>query len=169
MAAGRPRTVSDSPDKMIALGIEMLKWVKKNDPVHLSEWYTIEKEFTRKQWQTFLKRPEFVVYYEKALKIVGIKYLKKDNKLNPNISNRWQRVYFYDLREREDLDAEEALERELNQKKKLAEYAKSLGNDIDPRLSKELDRMQEKDDLIARQQAEIALLKAEKNHNVNER
>jgi len=111
MPAGRPREVSFSPEEMIKLGEEMVEWVKKNKPIHLSVWYTQEKDFTDEQWDTFRKRKEFVHYYTKALKLVGYSYLDKDSQIDVRLKDRWQRVYFKDLREQEDEDAEKDAER----------------------------------------------------------
>ncbi len=107
MPAGAPRTVSFSEEEMIALGKEMVEFVKKNKKtiLHLCEWYTIEKGFTYNQWKTFIRKEEFVPYYEQALKIVGIKYVDKNSNVRDKISDRWQRIYFGDLREVEDEDA----------------------------------------------------------------
>ena len=107
MAGGRPRTVSFSPDEMIALGEEMIEWVKANKPIHLSMWYTQEKDFTDEQWDTFRKNPQFFHYYTKALKLVGYSYLDKDSQVDVRLKDRWQRVYFKDLRQSEDQDADE--------------------------------------------------------------
>jgi hypothetical protein len=108
MPAGRPRTVSFTEDEMIALGKEMVAYVKENQKtiLHLSEWYTIEKGFIYKEWKTFIQREEFVPYYEQALKIVGLKYVSKNSNVRDSISQRWQRIYFGDLRESEDEDAD---------------------------------------------------------------
>ena len=108
-SAGRPRTVSFPPEKMIALGKEMVSWVHERQQtiLHLSEWYTVEKGFTFTQWKTFIERPEFIPFYEKALKIVGLKYLDKTSNVRDGISHRWQRIYFGDLREGEDKDADD--------------------------------------------------------------
>lgn len=100
MPVGRPRTITLSKAQMIALGEEMIKWVKKNQPLHLSEWYTIEKGYTYSEWKTMHVAPEFFPYYEQALKIVGKSYL--NGNVNHSIAQRWQRVYFKDLREEED-------------------------------------------------------------------
>lgn len=114
MAAGSPRTVSFSPEKMIELGEEMIKWIKENpDTVHLSEWYTIEKMYTYNEWKTFIQRDEFIPYYERALKLVGLSYIKKDSAVDSNLKQRWQRVYFKDLKEQEDQDADEEVERKI--------------------------------------------------------
>jgi hypothetical protein len=106
MAGGRPRTVSFEPEEMILLGEEMLKWVKENDPIHLSMWYYGVKYFLYEEWETMIKRPEFVGYYERAMSIIGYKYLKKDSPIEPSLKQRWARVYFKDLRKQEDFDAD---------------------------------------------------------------
>lgn len=102
MPAGRPRTISLSPEEMEELGLEMVEWVKKNDPLHLSQWYCIEKGYTDKEWDTMHVCPEFFPYYEQALKIVGLKYLDKNSNVRDGIAHRWMRVYFKDFRDRED-------------------------------------------------------------------
>lgn len=112
MPAGRPRTVTPPPEEMIQLGEEMIAWVKKNKPLHLSQWYSIEKFITDKVWECMQVAPEFFPYYELALKLVGQQYLDKRSNVRDGISHRWQRVYFKDLKKIEDADAEaEALRR----------------------------------------------------------
>jgi hypothetical protein len=109
MAGGRPREFSYPPEKMIELGEEMIAYVKKNKAtiLHLCEWYTIEKGYTYNEWKTFIQKPEFLPYYEQALKIVGLKYVDKTSNVRDSISQRWQRIYFGDLREGEDKDADD--------------------------------------------------------------
>lgn len=102
MVAGRPRTVSLPPDEMIKLGEQMVNWVIEHDPLHLSEWYSIEKMYTEKQWETFINREEFIPYYEKSLKIVGKKYLDKNSSIRDSVANRFLRHYFKDVRVSED-------------------------------------------------------------------
>jgi len=102
MPAGRPRTVSLPANEMVKLGREMVEWVKKNKPLHLSGWYCIEKGYTYKQWDTFMRRSEFIKYYEQGLKIVGMQYLDKTSNVRDLISQRWLRVYFKDLKHDED-------------------------------------------------------------------
>lgn len=108
MAAGRPRTISFSEEQMIEMGKDMVDYVRKNKKtiLHLCEWYTIEKGFTYNEWKTFIQKPEFLPYYEQALKIVGLKYVDKNSNVRDGISQRWQRVYFGDLKESEDKDAD---------------------------------------------------------------
>ena len=100
MPAGRPRTISFSPKEMEALGKEMLEWITINQPIHLSQWYTIHKHFTYNEWKSFLQLKEFLPYYEVALKMVGMKYL--DGTVDKSISQRFLRVYFKDLKEEEN-------------------------------------------------------------------
>ena len=127
----RPRTVSLEPDTMIGLGKEMVAWVKQNKPMHLKEWYSIEKQFTRSEWDTFKRRDEFVIYYEQALSIISIGYL--NGTVAPAIAQRFLRYYFHDLREQEDQDAQDKIDRELAMKLKLIECESKSGNLVPPR------------------------------------
>ncbi len=102
MAGGRPRTVSLEPEEMIDLGQQMCDWVAKNKPMHLSQWYSFEMDITDKDWNSMRQCPEFLHYYTKALKMVGMQYLDKDSKVDVRIKDRWQRVYFKDLKQEED-------------------------------------------------------------------
>ena len=96
---------------MEELGEEMIKWLYAHpDTLHLSEWYSIHKMFTYKQWDAMQQMPEFLPYYERALNIVGLKYLSKDSKVRDGISQRWQRVYFRDLRKQEDADKKDDID-----------------------------------------------------------
>ena len=108
MTAGRPRTISFNEKEMIEMGKDMVAYCLKNKKtiLHLCEYYTIEKGFTYNEWKTFIQKPEFLPYYEQALKIVGLKYVDKNSNVRDGISQRWQRVYFGDLKEHEDSDAD---------------------------------------------------------------
>lgn len=119
---GRPREVSFSEEEMVQLGEEMVEFVKdkKNNVLHLSEWYTIHKGFIYNEWKTFIQRKEFVPYYQIALKLVGKRYL--DGTINPGVSHRWQRIYFGDLKEAEDQDCLDKLQRD----KDLIEWTEKL-------------------------------------------
>lgn len=116
MVAGRPRTASLEPDEMIKLGEEMVDWVIENKPIHLSMWYTQLKDFTDKEWDAMRQIPEFLHYYTKALKLVGYSYLDKDSKVDSKLKDRWQRVYFKDLKYQEDQDAQDKVDREVKSK-----------------------------------------------------
>lgn len=112
MITGSPRTVSFPPDQMIKLGEEMLSWLESHpETLHLSQWYTIEKRFIYNEWKTFIQRPEFIPYYEIALKMVGMKYLDKTSNVREGVSQRWQRAYFKDLKELEDQDMDDEAKR----------------------------------------------------------
>ena len=113
MPAGRPRTVSLPPDQMVDLGIEMIDWILENEPLHLSQWYCIEKGYTDKEFDTMHVAPEFFPYYEKALKIIGLQYLCKHSDIEPSLKHRWQRVYFKDLKRQEDEDMDADAERKV--------------------------------------------------------
>lgn len=132
---GRPRTVSPPPEELESLGIEMVSWLKENPgALHISEWYCLEKFFTENAWKTMIERPEFVGYYEQAKRIIGKKYLDKTSNVREGISQRWQRVYFKDLRDQEDEDAkfnsrlkaEEAVAVDENFNKKFDKFSKAI-------------------------------------------
>jgi|TARA_R110000868_G_scaffold11599_2_gene56677 hypothetical protein len=102
MPAGRPRTSTPPPEEMILLGEEMLKWIENNNPIHLSQWWSIEKFIDSKVWRNMIEASEFSPYYTKALKMIGMNYISKDSCVEPRIKDRWQRVYFKDLKNEED-------------------------------------------------------------------
>lgn len=102
--SGAPRTVSPEPPEMIKLGQEMVEWVKENNPLHLSEWYSIHKHYTNKQWDTFRDRAEFVQYYEEAIAYIRKNYI--DGTVNSTIASRFLRLYFKDLKDEENETAE---------------------------------------------------------------
>lgn len=137
MPGGRPRSTSFSEKEMIELGKEMVAYVKENQKtiLHLSEWYTIEKGFIYNEWKTFIQRLEFIPYYEQALKIVGLKYVSKNSNVRDSISQRWQRIYFRDLKEGEDDDAD------ANELRK-ASALKSEARAIEQERQKVLDEVQ---------------------------
>lgn len=124
MPVARPRTVSLPPDEMIKLGEEMVAWVKENKPPHLSAWYTIEKGYTYKEWDTFHVKPEFIGYYEQAKMLVAMQYL--DGTIPPALAQRWQRIYFKDVADKEDKDHKDKLTRELEHDKQKMAYEASL-------------------------------------------
>jgi len=103
---GRPRTVCPHHDELVELGIEMIQWFKVHpDALHISEWYSVEKFIVDNVWDVMIQKPEFLAYYELAMKLVGKKYLDKTSNVREGASQRWQRVYFKDLRKQEDEDA----------------------------------------------------------------
>jgi len=100
----RPRIITPPPEEMEKLGEEMIAYVsdKKNKVLHLSEWWSTKMFFIEKVWNTMCIAPEFLPYYEKALRIIGKQYLDKTSNVRDGISQRWQRVYFKDLKKEED-------------------------------------------------------------------
>ena len=102
MVAGCPRTVSPPPEEVVVLGREMVEWVLLNKPIHLSQWYSGYKQILYKDWKALIQLKEFLPYYEQALGVIGLNYLAKNSEVEPNLKQRWLRVYFKDLREEED-------------------------------------------------------------------
>ncbi len=132
MPAGMYRTTSPDPEEMIALGEEMIAWIQVNPEIlHLSQWYTIHKGFIYNEWKAFIQLPEFLPYYEKALKMVGVKYLDRDSNVREGSSQRWQRVYFADLREEEEATKDAEAARKLKEIEKQTNLAQMLSENAD--------------------------------------
>ncbi len=120
----RPRTTTPPDEDLEKLGEEMIQWVTLNQPMHLSQWYTIHKRFTYNQWKAMIQIPLFLPYYEQALKMVGIKYINGD--VNPSIAQRFLRVYFKDLKEEEDETLYTKMHVEVETKKHILDHAAKL-------------------------------------------
>lgn len=101
-----PRTVTPPDEELEELGKEMVEWVKKNNPIHLSQWYSQEKMIIYKDWKAMIQKESFLPYYERALLYVGMQYLDKNSNIREGVSQRWQRVYFKELRDTEDEQVE---------------------------------------------------------------
>jgi hypothetical protein len=129
---GAPRTISPPEEEMIILGKEMIKWIEDNDPYHLSEWHCVEKMMSQKEWERISKLPEFVPYYNKALRLISRKYV--DGTVPPPIAQRWLRLYFKDLKDEEneemrlkaeiDAQAREGAQLDRNITVNLVDYSK---------------------------------------------
>lgn len=124
------------PDEMIKLGEEMVEWVEKNKPLHLSQWYTIHKMYTYKQWDCFTQVKEFLPYYEKALKLVALNYI--NGTIAPAIAQRFLRAYFDDMRIQEDNDLQNKLDKELAKEKAKLEHEIKLKTDATMNISKDV-------------------------------
>lgn len=99
----RPRVFLPDPKDCIKLGEEMVQFFKTHpDALHMSAFYSLEKKIVYKDWETLKKREEFVIYYEMALALIGIKYLDKTSNIRNGVAERWLRLYFKELRHEED-------------------------------------------------------------------
>lgn len=123
MAGGRPRTTTPPPSDMIALGEEMIEYVSNpsNKVLSLSEFYTGVKGYTYNDWKIMYVAPEFAPYYEKALRIIGKRYL--DGTVHPSIAQRYLRRYDAELREQEDADLKYKADLDKESKKEEASQA----------------------------------------------
>lgn len=140
MVAGRPRSSSFSPEDMISLGEEMIKWIEENNPIHLSQFYCVHKKLTDKEWDAMRKVPEFLHYYEQALKMVGYQYLEKESRIDPSLKHRWTRVYFKDIKEaeNEDLRYKNQLAIELAE---AVEKMKSQNGNVPPEIQSKVEEL----------------------------
>lgn len=115
---GRPRTASLSELDMVALGEEMIKFLEDNpDTLHLSQWYSIKKMYTYKQWKAMIQLSEFLPYYSKAISIIGVKYLDKRVPIRDTVAHRFLHCYFPEVKEaeRETVQFEHDLKKEQSE------------------------------------------------------
>lgn len=109
MHAGRPRTCVPEKEELIALGEDLLAWASEKKKGELRcrwcEWYAKKHFFIRKQWKRMLDTEEFRPYYEAAQVFLGEKWI--DGTINQAIAQRYLRIYDPELKENEDIDADE--------------------------------------------------------------
>jgi len=164
MVVGRPRTVSLPKKEMIELGKEMVKWVEEHQPLHLTEWYSIEKMIDYHVFKNYCDMPEFSPYYNKALAIISKNYI--NGNIAPPIAQRFLRGYFKDLRHKEDEELQTKLDKELIQKMKLAEHQSKLNKDEQYAIS-ETDQKRFDNILNQIQSAQSALKIAQSNNSTD--
>ena len=120
----RPRSITPESKDLIALGKEMVEWVKKNKPIHIKEFYCIHKMILFKDWDAYTQKTEFLPYYETAMGLVSLNYI--NGTINPSIAQRFIRVYFKDVRLEED--AVKIKDHDLQ--KKLAEFVHTMRKEM---------------------------------------
>ena len=101
--SGRHRTTTPEDPELEELGQEMVAWATEKTRefrAHIKQWYSLEKGFTKKQFDLMIEKPIFQEYYEKAMAAIAIRYL--DGTVNQSIAQRFLRLYFPDLREEEN-------------------------------------------------------------------
>ena len=93
----------------------MVAWVMANKPTHLSEWFSIEKMITWKEWNAMCELPEFLPYYEIALSLVAKN--ARDGTLDKSLAQRFLALYHRDLRkyDHEELKVASDLKKQENQ------------------------------------------------------
>lgn len=96
----RTRNSEISQQDLEALGKEMVEWVTKKKPLHLSHWYTREKHIIYKDWKNLIQFKEFLPYYEKAISVVAENCL--DGTIDKSIAQRFLRIYFKDIKDDEN-------------------------------------------------------------------
>jgi hypothetical protein len=102
MPGGKPRTRTRSKEEVIKLGEDLVRWATEETDEFRSrfcEWYTLEHDIIRDEWEAMLKLKEFRVYYEKARAALGKRYI--DGTINPSIAHRLMWHYVPESREQE--------------------------------------------------------------------
>lgn len=106
----RPRTAIPEKEELIQLGKDLVAWASEKQQkgetlrIRYCDWYT-EKGFVRKQWEEFRDKKEFSWYYEKARRLLALKYI--DGTVEKSIAHRYLRMYDPELKDAEDKDAED--------------------------------------------------------------
>lgn len=98
-----PVLVSD--EEAIELGKELVEWIKKRiasgkPPMHLTEWYMIEKDILYPCWDNLRKRQRFLQYYDSALELMTLATLQNE-KLSTAYGSRFLGIYSKDIRDHE--------------------------------------------------------------------
>lgn len=116
MTIGRPRTSIPSDQELIKLGEDLVTWastkVKGELRCRWCEWYAKKQFLIRKQWKRMLDTDSFRPYYEIAQAYLSEKYL--DGTINASIAHRYLRIYDPELKEQEDIDANEETARKAS-------------------------------------------------------
>ncbi|HUD01382.1 MAG TPA: hypothetical protein VMR37_03585, partial [Rhabdochlamydiaceae bacterium] len=96
-------------EELIELGKDLLDWASEKKKGELRcrwcEWYAKKHFFIRKQWKRMVDTEEFRPYYEAAQVYLGEKWI--DGTINQAIAQRYLRIYDPELKENEDIDADE--------------------------------------------------------------
>lgn len=106
---GRPRECIPEKEELIELGKDLLEWASEKKKGELRcrwcEWYSRRHFFIRKQWKRMIDTEEFRPYYEAAQTFLADKWI--DGTINQSIAQRYLRIYDPELKESEDVDADE--------------------------------------------------------------
>jgi hypothetical protein len=136
----RPRTSVPEREELIELGKDLVKWASEKKKGELRcrwcEWYARKHFFIRKQWKRMLDTDDFRPYYEIAQTYLADKWI--DGTINHSIAQRYLRLYDPELREQEDIDADEKEARKAKAlKSENDEYMKQFAEVISDTLKKQ--------------------------------
>lgn len=116
MPAGRPRESVPEKAELIELGKDLLAWAAEKKKGELRarwcEWYSRKHFFIRAQWKHMIEKPEFRPYYESAQTFLADKWI--DGTINQSIAHRYLRIYDPELKEHENIDADEEAARKAS-------------------------------------------------------
>lgn len=126
-----PKLYSDS--EVIALGEELVSWIRmrfnaKDMPVHLTEWYLLEKDIMYPDWDLLRRRIEFRQYYDSALELMCL-CTQKNKTLEVAYGSRFLGVYSKDLRKHEKDIKFEVIDHEAEVKAEASNKNQTSPND----------------------------------------
>lgn len=111
---GVPRSITPEKEELIKLGQELVTWAtEETDELRcrFSQWYCLKKGFIKSQWDLMRVKPEFTPYYESARVALGQKYI--DGTINSSIAHRFLRIYCPEVKQEEDMTADEDAKRKI--------------------------------------------------------
>jgi len=123
MVAGRPRTVSPSPEECITLGEDLKSWATEETKEWrclLGQWWCLKHGLLRSEWNTLKQAKEFLPYYEAAQQSLAVKCVS--GTMKEGFAQRYIRLYDRELVEEEnaqakiDADLKRPLENAIPQK-----------------------------------------------------
>ena len=106
MVAGRPRTVSPTPEECIELGKDLVAWATEETKEWrclFQQWYSLKHGILRKDWKAMVQVPEFLPYYEMAQAALSKKSV--DGTMEKTFGQRYIRLYDRELIEEENAQA----------------------------------------------------------------
>ena len=133
---GRPRTSIPEKEELIKLGEDLLLWastkVKGELRCRWCEWFAKRHFFLRKQWKRMIDTEEFRPYYEAAQAYLADRWI--DGTINQSIAHRYLRIYDPELKEEEDIKADEDEARKAralkNEAKAIEEEKQKVLNEV---------------------------------------
>lgn len=129
---GRPPNPGFSNEEVIALGEEMIEWINRPEIqsddkiVHLSQWYSMIKRITSKEWDALQQRASFLPYYDQAIRYMGTKMLT-NKAVPPAYGSRFLGLYFRDVHRYE----EELKDSDMTRKREIIEHELKLKQTCD--------------------------------------
>lgn len=132
MVAGRPPKVH-SDEEVVSLGKEMVDWIIEKiesgkPPVHLTQWYVLNKRISYPDWDLLRRREQFRQYYDTATDLMALSTMTNKD-LEVAYGSRFLGLYSKDLRQHEKDVKFEVIDHEAQVKSEAANKNQTSPND----------------------------------------